>query len=172
MSGDPARARAAARVKGLRANSFAAVVMLVVEYGLGMWVNLYGQLPASDHGASIAAGFARAIDNGPVGLAVHALLGVLLIVSAVAAVVRAVLIRRAALIGATATGLIAMVTAALSGARFVGDGSNGSSMGMAVATGVAVAAYALVLLLSAGIAASSRPESGTDVDSDNLGASA
>ena len=157
MSGDPTHARAAARVRGLRANSFAAVVMLVAEYGLGIWVNLYGQLPGSDHGASIAAGFARAIYKGPVGLAVHALLGVLLIVSALSAVVRAVLVRRLALIGATAVGLVAIVVAALSGASFVGDGSNSSSMGMAVATGVAVAAYALVLLLAAGIAASSRP---------------
>ena len=36
-------------------------------------------------------------------------------------------------------------------------GSNSSSMGMAVPAGVAVAAYALVLLLSAGIAMSPRP---------------
>jgi len=154
MSGD--RAQAATRVRGLRANSFAAVVILVVEYGLGMWVNLYGQLPASDHGASIAAGFARAIYKGPVGLSVHAVLGVILIVSALTAVVRAVLVRRTALISATAVGLAAMVMAAISGSRFVGDGSNSSSMGMAVATGVAVAAYALVLFLSARLTVSSR----------------
>ena len=154
MSGD--RAQAATRVRGLRANSFAAVVILVVEYGLGMWVNLYGQLPASDHGASIAAGFARAIYKGPVGLSVHAVLGVILIVSALTAVVRAVLVRRTALISATAVGLAAMVMAAISGSRFVGDASNSSSMGMAVATGVAVAAYALVLFLSARLTVSSR----------------
>jgi len=157
MSASPAGARAATRVRGLRANSFAAVVILVVEYGLGIWVNLYGQLPASDRGASIATGFARAIYQGPVGLSVHALLGVILIVSALTALVRAVLVRRPALVGATAVGLVTVVMAALSGASFVGDGSNSSSMGMAVAGGVAVAAYALVLLLSAGIAVSPRP---------------
>ena len=157
MSVDPAGARAATRVRGLRANSFAAVVILLVEYGLGIWVNLYGQLPASDHGASVATGFARAIYKGPVGLSVHALLGVILIVSALTAVVRAVLVRRPALIGATGVGLVAIVMAAFSGASFVGDESNSSSMGMAVAAGVAVAAYALVLLLSAGIAVSPRP---------------
>jgi hypothetical protein len=156
MSADPAGARAAARVRGLRANSFAAVVILVVEYGLGMWVNLYGQLPASDQGASIATGFARSIYKGPVGLSVHALLGVVLIISALTAVVRAVLVRRPALIGVTAVGLVAVVAAAFSGASFVGDGSNGSSMGMAVAAGAAIAAYALALLLSAGTAVSSR----------------
>jgi len=157
MSADPAGARAATRVRGLRANSFAAVVILLVEYGLGIWVNLYGQLPASDHGASVATGFARAIYKGPVGLSVHALLGVILIVSALTAVVRAVLVRRPALIGATGVGLVAIVMAAFSGASFVGDASSSSSMGMAVAAGVAMAAYAVVLLLSAGIAVSSRP---------------
>jgi hypothetical protein len=157
MSADPAGARAATEVRGLRANRFAAVVILAVEYGLGIWVNLYGPLPVSDRGASIAIGFARAIGKGPVGLSVHALLGAILIVSALTAVVRAVLVRRPALIGATAAGLAAVVMAAFSGASFVGDGSNSSSMGMAVAAGVAVAAYALVLLLSADVAASSRP---------------
>lgn len=157
MSAGPAGARAATRVRGLRANSFAAVVILVVEYGLGIWVNLYGQLPASDRGAGIATGFARAIYQGPVGLSVHALLGVILIVSALTAVVRAVLVRRPALIGATAVGLVAIVAAALSGASFVGDGGNSSSMTMAVAAGVAIAAYALVLLLSADVAAPPRP---------------
>ena len=115
------------------------------------------QLPASGQGASIATGFARAIYQGPVGLSVHALLGVILIVSALTALVRAVLVRRPALVGATAVGLVTVVMAALSGASFVGDGSNSSSMGMAVAGGVAVAAYALVLLPSAGIAVSPRP---------------
>jgi len=144
-------------VRRLRANSFAAVVMLVVEYCLGIWVNLYGQLPASDHGASITTGFAWAINKGPVGLSVHSLRGVILIVSALTAVVRAVLVRRPAPIGATAVGLVAVVMAAFSGASFVGDGSNDSWMGMAVAAGVAVAAGGLVLLLSAGVAVLSRP---------------
>ncbi|HEY6314557.1 MAG TPA: hypothetical protein VIY52_27690 [Streptosporangiaceae bacterium] len=42
------------RVRGLRANCLAAVVILLVEYGLGIWVNLYGHLSASDHGANMA----------------------------------------------------------------------------------------------------------------------
>ena len=157
MSAAPTDAEMATRVRGLRANSFAAVVILLLEYGVGIWVNLYGHLPASDHGANIVTGFARSIYKGPVGLSVHALLGVILIVSALTAVVRAALVRRPALIGATAVGLVAIVAAALSGASFVGDGGNSSSMTMAVAAGVAIAAYALVLLLSAGVAAPPRP---------------
>jgi hypothetical protein len=152
MSAAPVERQAAARMTGLRANSFAAIVILLIEYGLGVWVSLYGHLPASDHGVSIATGFAQAVSEGPAGLSIHAVLGVILVISAVTAAVRAALVRRPVMVGATAVGLAAIVAAALSGASFVGDGSNGASMSMsmAVAAGVAIGAYALVLLLSAG----------------------
>ena len=149
-------ASSATRMRGLRANSFAAAVILLIEYGLGIWVNLYGHLPASDHGANVPAGFARAISNGPVGLSIHAVLGVVLIVSAVTAVVRSVLVRRPALIAVTAVGLVAIVVAAAGGASFVGNGDNSSSMAMAVAAGVALGAYALVLLISGGVLTPAR----------------
>jgi hypothetical protein len=138
------------RGRGLRANSFAAVVMLLVEYGLGIWVNLYGNLPAADQGANVGQAFGRAIAHGPVGLSLHALLGVLLLASAASALVRSVLVRRPVLIGATSAGLAAVLVAAVSGARFVGHGGNASSMAMAIATGVAIGAYAFVLFISAG----------------------
>ena len=49
-----------ARVRGLRNNVFAGLVMLLLEYGLGVWTNLYEHLPASDHGkATFAALEAR-----------------------------------------------------------------------------------------------------------------
>jgi hypothetical protein len=137
------------RVRGLRANCFAAVVILLVEYGLGIWVNLYGHLPASDHGANVASGFARAVASGPVGLSVHAVLGVVLVVSAATAVVRAVLVGRPVLIGSAVAGLVAVVVAGFSGASFVGDGGNAASMSMAITAGVAIFAYTLVLFISA-----------------------
>jgi hypothetical protein len=151
MSAAPVERQAAARMTGLRANSFAAIVILLIEYGLGVWVSLYGHLPASDQGVSIATGFAQAVSEGPAGLSIHAVLGAILVISAVTAVVRAALVRRPVMVGATAVGLAAIVAAALSGAGFVGDGSDGASMSMAVAAGVAIGAYALVLLLSAGV---------------------
>ncbi|MGH9299277.1 MAG: hypothetical protein ACRDZT_05120, partial [Acidimicrobiales bacterium] len=51
---------------------------------------------------------------------------------------------------------LAVITAGLSGARFVSEGTNASSMTMAVAAGAAIGAYALVLLLSAGDPAATR----------------
>jgi hypothetical protein len=150
-----AEARSAKTVRGLRANSFAALVILLLEYGLGIWVNLYGQLPASDNGASLPAGFGRAVADGPIGLSVHAVLGLVLILSAVTAVVRSFLARRPVLVGAAIAGLAAVVIAALSGARFVGHGTNATSMSMAIAAGIAIGAYAFMLFLA--VPASGRP---------------
>ena len=131
----------------LRGNSFGAIVMLLVQYGLGMWVNLYGQLPASDHGASLVTGFTRAVSRGPVGLSIHAILGVLLLASAAAALVRAIRIRRSNLIGPAIVGLVAIAVAGLSGARFVGSMTNSASITMALAAAVAIGAYAVILLI-------------------------
>ena len=151
-------ARSAKAVQGLRANTLAALVILLIEYGLGIWVNLYGQLPESDNGASLPAGFGRAVADGPIGLSIHAVLGAVLIVSAVTAAVRAFRARRPVLAGAATVGLAAVVIAALSGARFVGHGTNATSMSMAIAAGVAIGAYALMLFLSAGV----RPHGAQD----------
>jgi hypothetical protein len=82
-----------AKVRGLRNNVLAGLLMLVLEYGLGIWTNLYANLPASDHGKATFAAFAGAVAHGPIGLTLHALLGTLLIVTAISVVVRAALIR-------------------------------------------------------------------------------
>jgi hypothetical protein len=138
-----------ARMAGLRANSFAAIVMLLIQTALGEWVNLYATLPAADKGASVGKGYAQAISKGPVGLSIHAVLGTLLIITAAGALVRASRLRRPAMIGAAAAGLLAIVIAAVGGASFVGNGDNGASMSMAIATLVAIGAYALIVLMSA-----------------------
>ncbi len=137
------------RLRGLRGNSFGALVILLVEYGLGIWVNLYGRIPAADQGSSLASGFGRAIASGPVGLSVHAVLGVILLGAGAGALVRAFLVRRTNLIVAAVAGLVCIVAAGLSGSAFVGNGSNAASMSMAIAAGVAIFAYAFILFISA-----------------------
>lgn len=142
------RAGAATRAdRGLRPNAFAAVVMLLLEYGLGIWVNLYAKIPASDQGKGIFAAFGAAVADGPVGLALHALLGTLLLVTATILVIRAVLARRAATIAIGVVALLAIITAWLSGARFTGSGANGASFTMAMATGVALLCYVAILFV-------------------------
>lgn len=138
----------AGRVRGLRANALAGLVMLLVEYGLGMWTNVYAKLPAADQGKATFAAFGDAVTHGPVGVALHALLGTVLIVTAVSVVVRAALVRQAALIVVGCVALLAILAAWLSGAKFVGDAANGASFGMALATAVAILGYAAILFLA------------------------
>lgn len=140
----PAVARAA---RGLRITSFAAVVMLLVEYGLGMWVNLYAKIPPSDQGKGTFAAFGAAVAAGPVGLALHALLGTLLLVTAAALVIRAVLARNIATTVIGAVALLAIAAAWLSGARFTGGAADGASFGMAMATAVALLCYVTILFV-------------------------
>ena len=74
---------------GLRRVCVAALIMLVLQYGLGIFLNLYVAVPASDAHAGILAEIATA----PLALTVHALLGVVLIGTAILLVARAVSVR-------------------------------------------------------------------------------
>jgi hypothetical protein len=150
MSQNDARGHAAAAIggdRGLRPTCFAAAVMLLAEYGLGIWVNLYGQIPAADHGKGTFAAFGAAVADGPVALALHALLGTVLLVTAIALIVRAVLARKVATTVIGAVALLAIIAAWLSGARFTGDAAAGASFGMAMAAAVALLCYVIILFV-------------------------
>jgi hypothetical protein len=57
-----------------RRGSLAVLVLVVVEYGIGMYVNLYVTIPRADHGH----GLRSVIANGPAMLSIHAVIGLLL----------------------------------------------------------------------------------------------
>jgi heme A synthase len=121
------------RDRGLRQATFAAALLLLLQYGLGMWVNLFARLPASDQGKGTFAAFGAAVAHGPVALTLHALIGTLLVASAIALVIRAALARKTAATVLSSVGLLAIIAAWVNGAKFVGTGSNGPSYGMAIA---------------------------------------
>ena len=102
----------------LRRGSLAVLVLLVVEYAIGMYVNLYVNVPGADHGG----GLGGAIANGPAFLSLHATIGLLLGLGALGVAVQAVLIRRWALVAASVAGLLAMVFASVAGAGFTSTG--------------------------------------------------
>jgi hypothetical protein len=129
----------ARRLSGLRRASLGALVMLVVQFGLGIGVNLYISLPAKGSAGD-------AFSNGPL-LALHVVVGLLLIVAAIGLLVRAIIARHGAVIAAAAVGLLAIATAATQGFSFVSDGTNAASLAMALATGVAMLCYASALYL-------------------------
>ncbi len=133
----------ARRVSGLRRGSFAAFVMLVVQVALGIYVNLYVTVPSADHGH----GFGQAIANGPAGLTLHIVLGLLLILAALGFMVQAILARQPTLIAVAALGLLSMIGAAVSGSAFTGSGKDGGSMAMALLAAVGVVCYGASLFL-------------------------
>jgi hypothetical protein len=145
-------------VRDLRTNSFAAAVTLVIELGLGIWTNLYANLPASDHGKSMFAALGHAVADGPVGLSLHAIVGTLLVITGISALVRAVFTRSPLSISLTGIALLAILAAWSSGARFVGDMGKGRSLTMAIATGVALLCYSVILFVPLHALSRRRPK--------------
>ena len=129
---------------GLRRVCVAALIMLVVQYGLGIFLNLYVAVPASDAHAGIFTEIATA----PLALTVHALLGLALIGTAILLVVRSVSVGYRLIAGLAAAGLTAIGSAFGAGEIFVRNGMPGASLAMAVLTGVALLCYVGTLALA------------------------
>src|SRR3981081_1787305 len=91
----------------MRRASVGTAVGLLIQYALGMAVNLYVTVPARDHGGGAAAAVGRAVSNGPGALAAHTVLGLLLLVGSVVLVVRAALTRRPVFIVTSSVNLVA-----------------------------------------------------------------
>jgi hypothetical protein len=131
----PARTAATAR---LRRGSLAVLVLVVVEYGIGMYVNVYVAVPRADHGGSLAS----AIANGPATLSIHAVLGLLLGLGALGVLLQAVLARHWGVTASSALGLFALAVASVTGTSFTSTGDAADSMAMSVMTGAALLCYA------------------------------
>jgi hypothetical protein len=125
--------------------SLGMVAGLLIQYGLGMTVNLYVSVPAADHGGGALTAVGRALANGPAALTVHAAFGLLLILGAASLVIRAAVLRLRVVAWLSAAGLLAIVGAAASGAAFVSSGADGGSLAMALLTSVALLCYAVNL---------------------------
>jgi len=129
---------------GLRRMSVAALIMLVVQYGLGVFLNLYVSIPASD----AHAGYFQEIATAPLALTVHALLGLGLIGTAILLVARAVGLRDRLIAVLATAGLTAIGGAFGAGEIFVKNGQSSASLAMAVLTGVALLCYVGTLVLA------------------------
>jgi len=119
------------RLAALRGNCMGAAVLLIVQFGLGIAVNLYITLP--EHKSFWATVF------GSATLAAHAIVALLLLGASIGALARAIRSRRAIVF--TSIGLAAILAAGIAGASFVGNQSNGASLSMALATAVAMFCY-------------------------------
>lgn len=138
-----ARTATTAGLARLRRGSLAVLVLLVVEYAIGMYVNLYVTVPGADHGGSLGS----AISNGPASLSVHAVIGLLLGLGALGVAAQSILVRHRGLIAASVIGLLAMIFASVAGTGFTSTGADSASMAMSVLTGIAMLCYAANLYL-------------------------
>ena len=138
-----ARTATTAGLARLRRGSLAVLVLLVVEYAIGMYINLYVTAPGADHGGSLGS----AISNGPASLSVHAVIGLLLGLGALGVAVQSILARHWGLIAASVIGLLAMIFASVAGTGFTSTGADSASMAMSVLTGIAMLCYAANLYL-------------------------
>lgn len=121
----------AMRLARLRGNCLGAAALLIIQFGLGMTVNLYVALPRGESFFPVVFGAAP--------LAAHAVLALLLLGAAVGALARAIRCRTA--IPLTALGLASVLAAGGAGASFAIGQSDGASLGMALATAVAMFCY-------------------------------
>lgn len=145
----PAPARLSVReVEALRGASFGALMMLIIQFAIGIVVNLYGTVPAADRGSGFFGALGKAFSSGPAALATHAGLGLLIVLAALALVVRSVLARHAPTIVLSVLGLLGILAAVVNGIRFVSDGGPANaSLAMALSTAVAMLCYAISLFV-------------------------
>jgi hypothetical protein len=135
----PAAQKMQSRQARLRQANLAIVIVLIVQFALGISVNLYVTLPAAGH-----AGHASWFGNGPL-LALHASLGMFLVLAAIFVLVRSIAARNLTLIVTSAAGLVAIGLAFFFGSSFTSKLTDGYSLGMAISFAVALACYVIGL---------------------------
>lgn len=127
----PVESRRASRTA---AASFGMVILLIIQYILGISYNLYGTAPTASKSISYF--------SSPV-LAAHVILGTLLIVAAVYLAVIAIRARERLAASLSVIGLLAILGAWINGNEFAANGQSGYSMAMGVLMAVALLCYAV-----------------------------
>jgi len=147
---------AAGRAGGLLAVNVAACVLLLIQYLLGMVVNVYVVLPGRHPGAGAgayftgaASGLAWVISDGPGWAAAHAAFGMALAVAALASIALARRQDGRLALVLSVLGALAIVGAGFNGASFLDYGHAFSSMIMAELSALALACYLGGVVLAA-----------------------
>jgi hypothetical protein len=137
-----------------RARTFTLLIIagLMAQLTIGMVVNLYVATPTTHPGAraanyftGVATGVRWAIEHAPWSLAIHAALGVILVLATIARLLVATRHRDRRILAATAAGAAFTLGAAFNGASFLNYGHAISSLLMAILLVLALASYTLAL---------------------------
>jgi hypothetical protein len=118
--------------------SFGALTMLVLQFILGTAYNLYGTAPTAKKSIGMF--------SSPL-LAIHVVVGILVVVAAAVLVFRAVQAKVSPVTATSVVGLLAVLGAFGAGSAFTNNGATGASFGMALATAVAMLCYAANLVM-------------------------
>jgi hypothetical protein len=135
-----AGATAAGRLARVRMASLGAVTMLIIQFILGVIYSLYGTAPTAAKSVGLF--------SSPV-LALHVIMSLLLLVSAVMLLFRAIGARHGLTIWLSAAGLAGIVAAGFAGLAFASKGSDGASLGMSLAFAVSLACYIVIIFVLA-----------------------
>jgi hypothetical protein len=142
-------------LRRLGSASLAALLALVVQFLLGMAVNLFVQIPEHHPGADppeyfggVVQSVAWAVLHGPLLLQLHAALGLILVVASVYLLIQGIITRRNRLVAATVFGFVGTLGAGFNGGSFLNYNEDFSSMLMATGFALAVVAYLVTLYLS------------------------
>jgi len=137
----------AARLARLRMSSLGVVAMLIIQFILGMIYNLYGTAPTSTKSIGLF--------SSP-DLALHVVLGFLLVIAAAGQLIRAIGVRHQLSIWLSAVGLLSILGAGFAGLGFTGSGASSASLGMSLAFATALACYVILVFA---LPSSSKPSS-------------
>jgi hypothetical protein len=142
---------------GLRRLALGAVILVLIQAGIGMVVNLDVTIPAQHPGArpsnylsGSASSVGWAITHGAPALAIHASLGLALVIVVIGLAVRAFAVPSGPIRAWTILGALLVIGAGFNGASFLDFNKDLSSLIMALLAFAAVACYAIVLYLLAG----------------------
>ena len=146
--------------------NFAACLLLIVQFLLGMVVNLYIIVPKHHPGsyahnffAGVASGVAWVIPSGPGWLAAHVIAGIVLVVAALANVLLSSSTGSRLYSVCSVLGTLAILGAAFNGMSFLNYGRSFSSMIMAGLWALAVGSYLTCLYLASHWVATKNEES-------------
>jgi hypothetical protein len=146
----------ASRLARLRLSSLGAVIMLIIQFILGIIYNLYGTAPTSTKSVGLF--------SSP-DLALHVILGILLFVAALGQLIRAIPVRHALSIWMSAVGLLSILGAGFAGLGFAGSGASSASLGMSLAFAVALACYVVLVFALPSSASSASSSSASSASS-------
>lgn len=134
----------------LRTITATTLILLVVQFLLGMVVNLFIQLPSVHPGAQapeyfsgVVQGVAWALVHSQLGLLLHVVVGLLLGIASFVLLGLAIASRRRAWIITSILGWIGIVGAGFNGASFLNYGHDFSSLLMSIGFILALVSYAI-----------------------------